>query len=237
MKSIAGRGYLPGNTFLHNLAVPLKVALLLAYVMFVVLANPTALLAIYLLIIGVLLAMRLPFPNKRLLVIALMLLILTNFLPDYAAIGGGILLSFLKIIAFMMLVSLFGMTTQPLDLLWFQRWSSRSSNLRMVIYLVNTMLAALPGVRYDLDRAIEVETLRRGRAVHFHSARSWITILTMLLVRSVTKSRRLAESVMDRGYSPTSGLRPLRVQSLHWLDLLLTVLWITPGLLVLVIVS
>jgi energy-coupling factor transporter transmembrane protein EcfT len=137
-----------------------------------------------------------------------------------------------------MIVALFTMTTEPSSILEFLLPSNIvQSRLFPLAYIINTILAVLPSIQYDLQRAIDSETMRRGQRVNFYSIGSWLTILTVILVRVLNRAERFTDTVIDRGYIPSRGLNPLISHSLKWRDVLLALFVVAPGVLIWIIFS
>jgi len=87
-------------------------------------------------------------------------------------------------------------------------------------------------MQYDLQRAIDAETLRRGKRLKFYSLNSWVTVLTTVLVRSLSRAERLADTVLDRGLVLSEAPVPSDAQPLLVKDIILTLIAILPGVLV-----
>jgi energy-coupling factor transporter transmembrane protein EcfT len=148
--------------------------------------------------------------------------------------GVHLIVALGKVVALTMTLALFSMTTRLNEIvLLIKPSNSMGTSLQSIIYIVNTTLAVLPSIQFDLQRAIDAETIRRGRTVKLYSLGAWVTILTVVLVRALTRAERLAEAVIDRGYLPSKGITTLAPQPLHWRDVVLLILSITPGLVIL----
>jgi energy-coupling factor transporter transmembrane protein EcfT len=138
-----------------------------------------------------------------------------------------------KVFCLSLIVALFTMTTKLSSILPLLLQSNAvQSRLYPLVYIVNTILAVLPSIQYDLQRAIDSETVRRGQKVNVYSLGSWFTILIVILVRVLNRAERFTDTVLDRGYLPSQGSYALINHSLKWGDILLTVLVVVPGLLI-----
>jgi energy-coupling factor transporter transmembrane protein EcfT len=153
-------------------------------------------------------------------------------------IGGRLLLAAAKIVCLTMLVGLFSMTTKISAVIQFLRPSnSIASTLEPLAYMINTTLAVFPSIQYDLQRALDAETIRRGRRVRIYSVGSWATILTVVLVRALNRAERFTDTVLDRGYVPSRGLQYIGSHSFRWQDGLWALICIVPGLIIWIAVS
>lgn len=227
--------YVPKNTFLHRLQVAAKFLILFVYIASVIMVDsPRALLGISLLIVSATLILRLPLRNRTLVFMVITLLSLIVFLSPEMNVGARLVIAFGKIICLMLLLGLFTMTTKLNDILPSAASSSSVMPIfQPAIYLIGATLAALPSVQYDLQRAIDAESIRRGHKVRLYSPGGWITILTVTLTRTLTRAERWADTVTDRGYLLSSGLTPLYRQSFRFRDALLTALSVIPVLAIL----
>ena len=142
-----------------------------------------------------------------------------------------------KVSSLTLILGLFSMTTRINTLL---QLLSRSgiiiSWVSPIYYLINTTLAVFPSVQYDIQRAIEAEEARKGRKVRFYSFDSHVNITTIILVRIINRSNRFTQTIIDRGYSLESGLSPIHKKAtFEWQNLILTLVYLVPGIIVFVI--
>jgi energy-coupling factor transporter transmembrane protein EcfT len=228
--------YIPRNSFLHrsHFAAKLFIALFYTTVVFTR-RTPLALLGLCLVIAMTTLIFRLPLRNQTILLVTILLLFLGVLVTPNAKIAVRLIVALGKIVCLMMIVAQFSMTTKLQELLQFGKPSNFiSTALQPVMYVANSILAVLPSIQYDLQRAIDAETIRRGTKVQLYSVGSWVTILTVVLVRGLMRAERFTDTVIDRGFSSSEGLMPLSHQTLQWQDVMLTLLSIAPGLTILI---
>ncbi len=200
--------------------------------------SPVALLLLFTLIIGVITFLRLPLRGRAITSLLVLLMLLVVFTSSEDQWYGHLALVASKIFCLSMIVALFTMTTKLSSILQLLLPSKAvQSRLYPLAYIINTILAVLPSIQYDLQRAIDSETVRRGQKVNFYSLGSWFTILTVILVRVLNRAERFTDTVIDRGYIPSQGLNPLISHSLKWRDVLLALFVVAPGVLIWIIVS
>jgi energy-coupling factor transporter transmembrane protein EcfT len=229
--------YVPRHSFLHRLHVTAKLFILLTYVATVFATNtPAKLLGLCILITTATLLLGLPLRNRVILFVAILMLFGVAFWASSSTIGVRLVVAFGKIVCLMMILALFTMTTKLNEVLLFIRPSSSiMRTLHPLIYIVSITLAVLPSIQYDLQRAIDAETIRRGRRVRLYSVGSWVAIVIVVLVRALARAERLADAVIDRGYLPSKGLVPVGYRPLQLQDIIMAALSIMPGLIVLIL--
>jgi len=217
---------------LHRLHVVAKLLVFAFYAVVVFsIQTPPALLCLSLLFAGATLLSKLPLRGAAIVAGMIVLLPLVTVTSTGQTIGGRLVLAAARVVCLTMMVGLFSMTTRLNATLQFLRPSRPiASMLEPVVYLVNTILAVFPSIQYDLRRAMDAEAIRRGKKVRFYSVGSWMTILVVVLVRAMNRAERFTDTVLDRGYVPSRGLRPVGERSLEWQDALLALLSIAPGL-------
>ena len=106
--------------------------------------------------------------------------------------------------------------------------STRLPGLRVLGYLCSTTLAVLPSIQHEWQKSRDIVWLRDGRWSLFLPW-TWATILTDTLVRTVARSQRLAESVVDRNFQLRRGLTPLPYRRYVWTNVLASLLLVALG--------
>lgn len=193
--------------------------------------NLLSMLYLSLILVGVTLYLRLPLRTIGVIGVMIALLLVLVLTGSETTIGGRLLLAIAKVVCLTMMVRLFSMTTSLNAVLQFLRPSRISIPiLESAAYMLSTILAVFPSIQYDLRRAMDAETIRRGKRIGFHSMGSWVTIVTVVLVRTMNRAERFTDTVWDRGYVPSQGLTPIGERSLRWQDIFLALLYVTPGL-------
>ena len=234
--TVVTHSYVPGVSLLHRLPLGLKLFVLFSYIAFIFVSqSPLALLTLCFVILTALFVIRLPLRNKALIFFTILLLISALFASSKTAFGVRLIMGLGKLVCLMMVLTIFSMTSKANDILQLVKPDLTSSRLHWVSYIINMTLAVLPSIQYDLQRAIDAETLRRGRKVRFYSLSCWVTILTVVLVRSISRAERLADTVINRGYSPSRGLTSLSEPSRGWTDVIRAVVCVVPGLLIVIL--
>ncbi|MBA3531033.1 MAG: energy-coupling factor transporter transmembrane protein EcfT [Ardenticatenales bacterium] len=230
--------YIEKSTIFHRLPLTTKLVVLIFYFLLIFLSNrPLTLLLLCFVIMIAFLIVRLPLKNHTFSLFTI--LCLSAFVLPFPPLPGiGLVVSLGKILCLVMVITLFMMTTKPQDLIQQVGISNKTPRvLHFFVYLITTTLAVLPAVQHDLQRALEAETLRRGGTIPFHAWSSWVTILVVLLARAVERAERLADIVIDRGYSFDRGLVPLYSPSSTWRSFGVALLCIAPGALVVLSLS
>lgn len=229
--SLISAAYVPGQSVLHQLHPTAKVVLLLVYVVVIAArSTPAALLQLELVLIAVTWMMRLPVRYKWLAMAVGVLLA--------AAVAGWPSSGFLRqlvvgigrVVCLMLLVSLFGMATKANDLLPV----GTGGWLHSGAFVMSLTVAMLPGIQYDLQRALDTETLRRGRRVGPLHLGVWLNLLPRLILRGLARADRLAEATLDRGFAPGRVLTPLHRTAFNLSDLAYTAVGVLVALLVMV---
>ena len=204
--------HFPKDTFLHRLHPAVKTPVLLACVALVLLSSrPITVLCLSIMLVSVTFFVGLPLRQWIIVLPSMLLLILVSLLMPAAAVWTRLIVAWGKVVCLVMIFGLFCMTTKTNDILPLGRPPGVIAQVAYPIaFILNMTLAALPSMQYDLQRASDAETVRRGSRPTWFSASSWTTVLTVVLVRSVTRAERVASTVIDRGYSPSKGLAPLQ---------------------------
>lgn len=201
--------YIPRETKLHHLDVIWKLILTFLYSSIILISKNETSILLYIIILSlVFLVLKFPLLYKGYVIFNISILLIGIFLES---IIPAYLLSVFQVLGKMtsltLLLGIFSMTTRITDLLrLFTRFGSLSGILNPLYYLINTSLAILPSVQYDLQRSIEAEEARKGKKVKFYSLISLINITIIIIVRTINRSNRFAQTVYDRGYSLQSGL-------------------------------
>jgi energy-coupling factor transporter transmembrane protein EcfT len=197
--------YLPQKTLLHHLHLGVKLALVVAYAATIFgVANPWGQSIILFGLAAVTIILKLPLTHWLPTLIGVMLPLLPAVFPilDTEPLTS-IMISYMRIVSFLLLLSLFTMTTRPMFVLQYLFRSKRLLPfIQPGLYILNTMLAVFPSLEYDLQRAVEAEKIRLGRAVRLFDLGSWMTVLIVTLTRALNRAERFADSVIDRGFSP-----------------------------------
>lgn len=226
--------YYPKATLLHRLHIAGKLIILSFYtIMIFSIDNPFATLSFYLLFVGFIMVIGLPLRNRIFTAVTLLLLVLVVISSSQDTMLGHFILAFGKVSCLFLLVALFTMTTRLNSIL--QLLDPRNKNLNVfyqLVYVINTTLAVSPSVQYDLQRAIDAETIRRGKKIGFFSLDSWVTILIITLVRSLNRTERFTDTVLDRGFMPSHKMRTLSEQPANRKDIILTLLMVSPGIII-----
>jgi len=205
--------FIPRKTKLHFLGVVWKVLLVLLYAFAILVSNEAIPISLFITIFYLsLFALRLPIFQKWYVGFILLSILIIIFwearIPAYLV---SLFIVLGKIASLTLLLSLFSMTTRINDLMELFTIPGRISTfLNPLYYLVNTSLAVFPSVQYDLQRAIEAEEARRGRKVKFYSLVSLVNVTIILVVRTLNRSNRFTQTVIDRGYSLQTGLSSIQ---------------------------
>ena len=228
--------YIPADTWLHRLHIGAKLVVVAAYIgVTLTIRTPLALLCICLLAVLATLLLGLPLRQWVMVLVAMLLLGLEFIVGWETTLVARFVFGFGKVVCLSSIIDLFTMTTRTRQVLQHLQWSgSGLPGLGSALYLVNTTLAVVPSIQYDLQRARDAETLRRGTKLRFYSLNSWVTVLTIVLVRAMSRSERLANTVIDRGLFPSDGLVPLASPPMHWRDLFLAIVATVPAVILVV---
>lgn len=225
--------YVPGNSSLHRLHIAAKFALVVLYVAIVFLIRtPVALIGLLVLVVITGLALRLRLRMPFVVGIAVVVLGLLQVTGVWETFGGRLVFGAVKILALTMLLQLFSMTTKLSQALEFlQPTGSLGTFLEPVLYIANTILVILPSIQYDMQRAVDAETIRRRTGVQFYSFGSWVTVLSVVLVRTLGRAERFTDTLLDRGYPSSGATRLSGERALAWNDVFQAALYSLPGLL------
>jgi energy-coupling factor transporter transmembrane protein EcfT len=226
--------YFPKISFLHRLHITGKLIILLFYAIVIfILDKPLATLLFYIVLVGFIILSRFPIRNRIMTGVIFCLLILVILTSSQQTILGRSVIAIGKVLCLFMVVALFTMTTRLNSILQLLDARERKfDTFYQVVYVINTTLAVAPSIQYDLQRAVDSETIRRGKRIRFYSLESWITILTITLVRTLNRTERFTDTVLDRGYMPSRGMHTLSERSVNKKDVLLTLSMIFPGLII-----
>jgi energy-coupling factor transporter transmembrane protein EcfT len=223
----------PRETGLHKLYPLFKMILVLFYILLIVSnSNLIFLICILLMALSLYLVLRLPLQSMMILsAAAVACLVLIVFFTQANNVWGRLIIAAGKMLTISFLVMLFSLTTQPNEIFQFLKPSSfLFKTIQPVIYILMTILAVFPSIQYDLFRAMDAEALRMGKRVMFYHVTSWLSILTVVLVRTLNRVERFTDTVIDRGYIPAEGLRPLKPRRVEFSDFLVLLACILPGL-------
>jgi energy-coupling factor transporter transmembrane protein EcfT len=146
-------------------------------------------------------------------------------------IWGRLIIAAGKMVTISLLIMLFSLTTQPNEIFQLLKPSGLLfPAFQPTIYIFTTILAVFPSIQYDLLRAVDAETIRMGKRVMFYHFTSWLSILTVVLVRTLNRAERFTDTVIDRGYLPANGLRLLKSRRIRLVDFLILLVLVLPGL-------
>lgn len=220
--------YISGETPVHRLHIGAKLFLLLVFAVLVFSTTSILALALYLVVfIAITLGFGLPVRSYGLLVVAIglsLLAILTGISTIYV-----IALAVAKFAIMSILLGLFTMTTPYRSIIQLLSASTPFiKEINTIVYITNTTITVMPSIQYELQRAIDAETIRRNSPVRFYSFGSWITILTVLIARMMIRAERFTDAVLDRGYIPSQHLAVARPRPFALSDLLI-VMTVTAG--------
>jgi energy-coupling factor transporter transmembrane protein EcfT len=230
--------YAPRRTFFHQINVLMKLLLFLGYALLAFSARTTwALAGLFLLITAAISSLRLPLREYILNGILLLLILWVGYSTIEKTLPGQLILAAGKVWCLVMLVRLFGSTTKIEEILLLLSPLIPQSALGPLLYSINTTLAVYPSVQYDLQRAIDAETVRRGKKLNILSLGSWFTIIIVVLVRIMKRAERFTDSVLDRGYVPSQVLLPSQVLSRRWQDGIIALAGIISGVLLWLVLS
>lgn len=213
---IALAGYVPVESWLHRLHPAAKVVLLVVYIVAVaVRPAATYLLALQLCLAAVTVAAHLPLRYAWFNgLVAVLLLLAAAGLP-MPALGRQLIVGLGRVANLMLLVALFSMTTKANDLLPAGATGSGRGGWRAsTAFAVSLTIAVLPGIQYDLQRALDAATLRRGRPVGPLDLGVWLGLLPHAILRGLARADRLAEAVADRGWGSSATFTRLRTMAL-----------------------
>jgi energy-coupling factor transporter transmembrane protein EcfT len=229
---IALGGYVPTQSALHRLHPALKAALLVLYVGIVAVCSA----AVGLLAIGALLALVTWAAHLPLRYAGFM--VTTGCLLGAIAAGLPVPMPLANVIAglgrvacLVLLVSLFSMTTRANDLLPIGGRGWRAS----AAFAVSLTVAMLPGIQYDLQRAVDTATLRRGRPVRPLNLGVWLGLLPHAILRGLARADRLAEAIVDRGWGSGEVFTRLQSTAMRPADVLLALVAAVPAIALLVV--
>jgi energy-coupling factor transporter transmembrane protein EcfT len=195
--------------------------------------KPAAILLFFLLLVGSILFLGLPLKNKIYSGILFLLLVWVSLPSAQPTNVGQFVLAIGKVTSMFMVVALFSMTTRLSSIIQLlDPKNTKHYTLSQMVYVINTTLAIAPSIQYDLQRAIDSETIRRGKKIGIFSFDSWVSILTITLVRTLNRSERFTDTVLDRGFVPSQGMRALSERPLNKYDVILSFLLIAPALMI-----
>jgi energy-coupling factor transporter transmembrane protein EcfT len=226
--------YIPRISFLHRLHITGKLIILLFYAIGIfILVKPLATLLFYIVLVGSIILLRFPVRNRIMTGVTFCLLVVIILTSSQQTILGRFVLAISKVLCLYMVIALFTMTTRLNSILQLLGVRERKFNtLYQLVYVINTTLAVAPSIQYDLQRAIDSETIRRGKRIGFISFESWLTILTITLVRILNRTERFTDTVLDRGFVPSQRMHTLSERPINKKDWLLTALMILPGMII-----
>lgn len=225
--------YYPGESAFHREHIAAKLLIFLWYALLILTSHQSlALLALILLLTGTTILMKVPLRAPLIIGVLVLLLAGLTATSTEQTIAGRLIVATSKLVSLTLLVSLFSMTTKVTAILQFLRSGSSRTALEPVAYIINTMLAVFPSIQYDMQRAFEAETIRRGKRVGYFSIGSWGTVLTVVVVRTMERAERFTETVIDRGYAPSQGVHFGGQPRISKRDLLTAVVCMLPGLFV-----
>jgi energy-coupling factor transporter transmembrane protein EcfT len=226
--------YFPKATLLHQLHIVVKLIIFSFYtIMIFSIDNPIVTLSFYILLVGLFIVIGLPLRNKIFVGGSLLLLLLVVLSSSQETVIGHFILTLGKVACLFFVIALFTMTTRLNSIL--QLLVPRNKKLYIfsqLIYVINTTLAVAPSIQYDLQRAIDSETIRRGKKIGFFSFDSWVTIFSITLVRTLNRTERFTDTVIDRGFVPTEGIKTLSEHPINKKDVILTFFMISPGVII-----
>jgi len=203
--------YTPYETWLHRLHPGIKLVLFAAYAVAIFSVNTLLGQACILAVLAFLL-MQIKFePGKLFSASLCFFFLILCALFHVSSSLSSLAISIGRIASAFTLISLFTLSTRPALLLQYllkpkQAWLRY---LQPGLYIFNTTLAVLPSLEYDLSRAIDAEKIRLGQNRILLNLGSWMTILIVVLARTLTRAERFADSVLDRGFSPEQAITVL----------------------------
>lgn len=194
-------------------------------------SSPLLLVCVLLLVAGLYLVFRLPLRFGMIISVGLMALFTLAAYTNIDTIWGRFIIAAGKMLTISLLVMLFSLTTQPNEIFQFLKLPGLLFRVvQPTIYIFTTILAVFPSIQYDLIRAVDAETIRMGKRVMFYHFTSWLSILTVVLVRTLNRAERFTDTVIDRGYIPANGLSLLKSRRVLLGDILLLLVLVLPGL-------
>jgi len=224
--------YIPGKTPLHKLHIGVKLSLLLVYSIIIFSTSSLLALFLYLIIfVGITIRSRLLIRSRVIHLLAILFIIFAYLTKNSTIIILALGIS--KIAILTLLLDLFSMTTPYRDIM--QLLSSSAPFIReinSIIYVANTTITIMPSIQYELLRAIDAETIRRGSSVKLYSFDSWVTILIVLVARTMIRAERFTDAVLDRGYIPSQRLVLSNTRPFSWSDFLIMVVLLAGGLII-----
>lgn len=191
--------YVPVQTVLHRMHPGFKVLLLVIYsVVIAVRPTPKSLLGLelFLIAVGWSIQQRVSYVGLALPTCILLAAAVLGWPYDnsvwYLLLGLG------RVVCLLLLVNLFGMVTKATEL-WPMGGARWMQNVAMIFSLT---VAMLPGIQHDAQRALDTETLRRGKSVGLLNPAIWLRLTPRLILRGLARADRLADAAMDRGIAP-----------------------------------
>jgi energy-coupling factor transporter transmembrane protein EcfT len=186
----------------HHLPIAVKGVLFIAYCSFVLIVQDSLPLAATLLIFAVgAKSARLPVSRWTVLVPALVIVgqLAIQYEPQLNSIMS-ILTLIIKVTLLNHLLHWYGQLTPPqASLAWFQK-RFRQKWLQGFFFMLSISLSTYPNIRRDLEKAINVEMIRRGSRPKWWMGFTWYKIFLNTLVRLINRSSSLGQSVIERGY-------------------------------------
>jgi energy-coupling factor transporter transmembrane protein EcfT len=219
--------YIPGHTLLHKLAVFPKIigtAIYLCAVLVVDRANVLATLAIIL--TAMLWFVSRPQAPLRSMILLGIAWTAAAALQQENTWIWQVLVTAARLFDISLIFRLAALTTRTGETLQILSQSKQPQFIRDLAYLFNTMLAAFPSIVYELRRAMDAEQVRTGSRMGIFTLRSWQTVMVVTVARTMRRTERFTETVLDRGFSLECGLVPLDENSPTWqqIPLLLVIL-------------
>jgi energy-coupling factor transporter transmembrane protein EcfT len=232
--------FIPRVTVLHKFHPVLKIVTLFFYGI-LILSNPNPFILNCTLLLLLILFPLFRFPLQIGTVVLAILLESVIFLVGYSHannLWGQFSIAAGKMLAISFLITLFTLTTHPNEIFNLLRPSSYYFRMvQPVIYILLTILAVFPSIEYDLSRAIDAESLRLGKRIMFYHFSSWLSVLTVVVVRALNRAERFTDTVIDRGYTPAQGLILLESRRIRMIDFLVLLAFIVPGLFLMVVLK
>ena len=210
----------------------IKLSVLVVYMTLLLLTKRPLGLLLYA-VLSLILTMLVRLPMRRWLVPLLSTLVLIGAYVQPAGLFQMTLLSTGRLFCLLQFLLVFGAMTQTSELLQFFTFiAARLPVLYPPLYVLASTLAVLPSIRQDMRKSMDVAILRKGSRAVLLSMSAWSTLLADVLVRTLVRGQRLADSVTERGYRLAVGLTPLPTQRFRLLDVVLGLFLLLPGMVI-----
>lgn len=226
--------YSPRDTLLHHLPNGMKLMLVLFYVALTLICyKPISIIFLLASFIGITLCMHFPLRGWPISIILFISLGYLVFSQDPGNVLTNILILIAKVMIVYLVTALFSRSTRLTDLLNnLSSYSEKINILKSILYVINTILAILPSIQYEFNKAVTAEEIRRRKPLRFYNIDSFMLILNVTLVRILKRSERFTDTVLERGLNLKSHFVFSEEKKVSVISTVLGLLFFIPGLLI-----